>query len=883
MRIFQRQSNTLKSFQVFVLILSVLFISPGIFDACQVYAMEQIPVTSSQTTISATDQQTVSDGDQPSSDVEQGQGDTASIAKGSTVTIDQKVPGLFADTLQAVQNVTNSTKIVINETAGAVKTDVTNLITGEQMSKLEKVLWGIGKAVIPTLAVIAFAATVACPVTWLVVGAIAVGAIAGGGMSYLADLRANNFKEDAKKKTSIDMVRDASIAAVTNAVAAPFTLVGGSLVAQAGKFTLTNLAKSAALQGATTFVSTAASKTAGGLTKKAWHKMYYKNDVKIAAKQTELNDLLKKYESGTGEISDADLEKMKTLQTDIDTLAKTDYEMKDWKKDIETGLVSGVIGGCLGGAATHLASQTKIAQVASQKLFQNTSQAGTLANLVVSNPFNYANGAAKAQISKNYITDDINKLVAQRDALPEDSPAREYYNGQIEAMQAKADGIDIWKQGKDAMINSLIINSASTGVTLAKAHLYDIPKAKQQAVDSDYQSQNPDWKKANDAKTAYIAKKGASPKKSDFKTTAEYNAAKTKYDSDLTTLKGSWKTLEKAAKITDKLPENQELVTNISQNYDKNKTIQQKIELARIYGPEAYKQARVDLVKDQGTVETWKDGKVSFVIRENGEIKKRIQLDPDDVQGSLNTKLGKMVDDTIKLEYAASAQAAQDTIDGMNQKLKDFDDLENGTGKLETWKDGTRHYVVRDQGKLVKNIKIDSKYKNWKSDPQVRAIEAQAYTVKPSTFKANYVKKELDDLKSQGLSTAEIKVRTSDIVKQADTAMVNNFGGSYFDCLKHEVFASQLGKAKFDGNYNVGSKTWDIIKAQPLQVRKKMLNEYIKTVNTGISDQFNDNIDTGNDYSDKFLETFMSKASNSILTTTASGVESALSTQINEF
>jgi ribosomal protein L24E len=885
-RKFIGHSKIIKSLQIFILSLSLLFVSPGIFDAFQVYAQEPVNVSSGDpgntgntvntgTAGSAVSGSAAGSAGSETAQIKDGQSDTAKIAKGGVVTIDQKVPGIFAETLDAFKSVADSTAVVATSTADAVKTDVTNLVTGKDMSKLEKVLWSIGKAVVPTLAVIAFAATVACPVTWLVVGAIAVGAVAGGGMSFLADMRANNFKEEGSKKATMDMVRDASIAAVSNAVAAPFTLVGGSLVAQAGKFTLTSLAKSAALQGATSFASTVASKTAGGLTKKAWYKHYYHNDDKIAAKQQELNTLLSKYENTTGDISQSDLDKMMELQSDIDALAKTDYKLKDWTKDVETGLISGVIGGCLGGAATHLAAQTTIARAASQKIFQNTGQAGTLANLVVSNPFNFATGAATAQVDKNFISKDIKELEAKRDALPADSPARKFYDDQIAGLQNKTDSINIWKSGTDTMLNSLVVNSASLGVSVAKARLYDIPKAKKSAVTADYQDNNPDWKSANDAKNAYLVKKGTPPKKADFKTASEYKAAKAAYDTELSSLKTNWKGLEKTAKVNDKLPENKELFKSMSSNYDQNKAIQQKIEMARIYGHDAYKKARMDVIKDQGEIETWEDGTVSFVMREDGQFKKRITLDPDDVQGSLDSKLGSMVDDTIKLEYSASSQAAQKSIDNMNKKLKDFEDLENGSGKLETWKDGSRHYVVRDKGKITKNVKIDPKYNDWKKDPQIRAIEAQAYTVKPSAFKANYVKKELDSLRAQGYTESQIKAQTPDIVKQADSAMVGNFGGSYFDCLKHEVLASELSKAKYDGNYNALGKTWQIIKSQPAQVRKKLLNEYIKTVNSEINSQITDSVDTGNEYSDKFLETFLTGASS---TATSTAVDQAGST-----
>ncbi|PKK89818.1 MAG: hypothetical protein CVV64_12400 [Candidatus Wallbacteria bacterium HGW-Wallbacteria-1] len=866
-----------RALMTFILSVSILLISPGILENFDAFARE-LPVSAdavapiadpSSTTppavskLADTGAQTAGGGTS-ASDAAQ----TVRITPGSVVTIDQKIPDLKAKPVGGVvAAAADTTRNVTSKVVTAVKSDVGNIISGKEMSKLEKILWSIGKAVVPTIAVIAFAATVACPVTWLVVGTIAIGALAGGGMSLLADWRANHFKEDGKKKASVDMFRDASIAAVTNAVAAPFTLIGGSLVAQAGKFTMLNVAKSAALQGATSFVSGVASKAAGGATLNLWDKNYYKKGEQAEKKQAELDAMLSKYEQGTGDIPPEELARMEELMAEIDELKKGTYDTDDFKKDVSGSAVDGVIGGFLGGIGTHFAANTKIAKRASMALFKNTKNAGSVAQVVVSNPFNFASGASKARIEQVLIEDDIKDMQKQRDALPADSPARKFYDSKINILTKQRDDIDIWRAGTDQMVNSLITNSVGLGVSVAKTRLYDIPKAKKAAVNQDYRKENGEWQKAGDAKSAYLTRKGSAPKRADFANDADFDAAVAQHRQEVASLKSDWKSAEKAAVASDKLPENKAVRDEISKRYDTNKAIDERLEIARIYGDEAYKKARVELVKENGKVETWKDGRKVFVIREKGKIKKRIELDPNDPDGSLNAKLDDIVTQSIKSEYAQKVVSTQKSIDDMEAKMKDYQNLKEN-GKLETWSDGTRHFIVRNEkGQMTRNITINPKVKNWQNDPQIKQIEAAGLTVKPSAYKAAIVQKRIAELKTNGASDAEIRSATAGFVKDADTAMVQNFGGSMWDCVKHEALAGQLSKVQFDGmgTSTLKTKISSLLSKQPDAIRKGLVNEYVKEVNAGINEELTPHVATGSSYGDKALKSLIER---SVTTTT---------------
>lgn len=893
-----------RALYAFVLTFCLLFVSPGIFDAI---ALAVVPPVATGTALSlGFGSDSVSSPDQPnsvnpastvgtpassqsassrsgsvapadgivaagaavtanSSVPDEGKGTSATIAKGQMVTIDQKVPSLKASPINSVVNGTVGTvKDVAGAAVDTVATDVKNLITQKEMSRFEKIFWGVAKAVVPTLAVIAFAATVACPVTWLVVGSIAIGALAGGGMSLLGDARENMFRSDENKKSTMEMVRDASISAVANGVAAPFTLVGGSIVAQAGKFTITSVMKTAALSGATAFASGVASKGAGGLTKKAWNDLYFKNGEKMAAKESELQTLLSKYkDSKSGDVPPEDLDKMMALQQDIEKLRKQDYTLDDFTKDVKTSAIDGVIGGFLGGAATHLAGSTKIARAASMKVFKDTAHAGQIAQVVVSNPFNFASGAAKAQVDKDMLSKQIGDLAKERDKYPEGSASRAFYDLKIGAATQQRDSIDILERGKSDMLNALVVNGAGLGISALKTRAWDLPRARKKAVSTEYESQNPEWKKANDAKGDYVTARDNPPKKADFATTAEYEAALSAHKTRVAGLRDGWKSQEKLARISDDNPANQALKKELLSSYDQNKNLEQRLEMARIFGEESYRKANVELIKERGKIEEWKNGKTFFVIREKGKIQRRIELDPADPQGSLTRELDKLVTANIRVEYGQKAAAQAAKAKTMEEKLKDFTDLSDGRGKVETWNDGSRHYIVRnDKGKIETNIKIDPRYGDWKQQPEIKRIEAAGYTVKPSTYKATLVDRRISELKSQGLSDAEIRSATPQIVKDADQAMLAQFGGSWIETVKHEAVASQLATIKYDGNVSGGvarERVTQMLMSQPEKYRRALISSYMNDVNKGIKDSVVPLVDTGQEFGDDLLKTVLDK------------------------
>lgn len=110
----------------------------------------------------------------------------------------------------------------------------------KQMSKFEEIAWSIGKALLPTLAVMAFSAAAVCPLAWVVVGAVAIGAATSGILTFAYENRKNQFRSESEKKSQDKIWREVSIQAAISGVMAPFNMLTAGMVQAVGPLTMKN-------------------------------------------------------------------------------------------------------------------------------------------------------------------------------------------------------------------------------------------------------------------------------------------------------------------------------------------------------------------------------------------------------------------------------------------------------------------------------------------------------------------------------------------------------------------------------------------------------------------------------------------------------------------
>ena len=150
--------------------------------------------------------------------------------------------------------------------------------TKKKMSAFENISWLVARSLLPTVAVMAFSAAIACPLAWVIIGSIIVGAATAGVVTFGYEMRKNHFRAKGKKQGMDKILRQVSIMAAINGAMAPFQLATAGLVSAVGPATI----KSVVSAGAKTFAVQAASKAviygSKGAVMNAWYKHYYNYD-----------------------------------------------------------------------------------------------------------------------------------------------------------------------------------------------------------------------------------------------------------------------------------------------------------------------------------------------------------------------------------------------------------------------------------------------------------------------------------------------------------------------------------------------------------------------------------------------------------------------------
>jgi hypothetical protein len=168
----KRKAIILRKILGIVLMFTVLGISPGIFDAAQAYASPPPPMTANEAK--------TAEADNPFQ-IEINPEKQMEAAKEAIADAEKKDAVLAA--------------------AAAKK----------KMSTFEDVCWLVARSLLPTVAVMAFSAAVACPLAWLVVGSILIGSATAGIITFGYEMRKNSFREEGQKQSMDKILRTVSI------------------------------------------------------------------------------------------------------------------------------------------------------------------------------------------------------------------------------------------------------------------------------------------------------------------------------------------------------------------------------------------------------------------------------------------------------------------------------------------------------------------------------------------------------------------------------------------------------------------------------------------------------------------------------------------------
>ena len=648
----------------------------------------------------------------------------------------------------------------------------------KQMSKFEEIAWSIGKALLPTLAVMAFSAAVVCPLAWVVVGAVAIGATTSGILTFAYENRKNQFRSESEKKSQDKIWREVSIQAAISGVMAPFNMLTAGMVQAVGPMTMKTIIQTAAKAGAVSFLGSTVSNVTKGAVTNLWYNHYYNYD----EREKELKSTIASLEAKATR-TEAEDQQLAAALKELDTITKEKYTLDNFRKDEKKALVSAGISGVLGGIAGRYAAETDWAKTASSKIFGTVSKANMVSNAVVSNPFAFAAGAANAAVDKKEILNQIEYNRMQQLKYEKGSAAWQYYENKIADLEEAYKSISLSEAGKQALINNAAMQAAIVGTSVAKTRIWDLPSQKRAKVQQAYEEESAEWKKANEVRQELELMKYRRPVASDYATKAEYSKALREYVGELNSLRNDYNKAKVEATAAQSSAAGQARMKEIEQQVSTTIEHNRQAELARALGYESY---------------------VDFKMKELAKDPINADLTPSELRH--------------KAEYAV--------LDGYNTAAKDSavklaqmeEKLErqnmNLVGKLERGEDG-KHYVVvtddngntvmrqlykgGDGASLVSRIKGGSpaELKEAEINNVVRQAYSQSAMVKPTSFRNEYVSMRVNQMRAEGMTEQQIDAQLSGIVNEANTKMVSTYGG-WQNVAKAEILAEGLARAKYE-------------------------------------------------------------------------------------
>lgn len=657
----------------------------------------------------------------------------------------------------------------------------------KEMSKAEEIAWTIGKALLPTLAVMAFSAAVVCPLAWVVVGAVAVGATAAGAMTLGYELRKNSFRSEGEKKSMDKIWRDVTIAAAVNGAMAPFSMATAGIAQAIGPVTAKTIVQTAAKAGAVSFLGSTVSNVTKGAVTNLWYNHYYNYD----QKEKVLKNRIETLENIKNRTPEQEALLVECLN-ELDTISKEKYTWDSFRKDEKKALVSAGISGVLGGAAAKFGAEADWAKIVSSKLFGSTAKSAMVSNAVISNPFAFATGAAVAGVDKQELLNQIKYNRMLQEKYAKGTPAWNYYENKINDLAEAYKNTNLIEAGKKAMISNAAMQTAIVGTSLAKTRLWDLPSAKRKQIQQTYEEQDPDFQKVGEIRAKLEKMRADQPVLSDFSTKKEYSAALRAYAKEMNNLRTEYQKALVVASNAQKQPENQARIKEITGQVTKEIEYNRQSELAKALGTESY---------------------LEFKLKE-------LQRNPEN--GNLSAEeLKSKAQVEIRQEFAANAKANAEKLAYLEAKMKRTDlDLK---GDVERGNDGKLYVVIRDadgnyvrqrpyQGgegaywfdKLTKSSPAE--LKQAEIDRLIKEAYNSAAMVKPSQIRNEYVNMKVNELRSQGLNDTQIDKQLGKIVNEANDRMLANYGGSWQTATKAEILASGLEKARYDDGASPGLK-----------------------------------------------------------------------------
>lgn len=666
----------------------------------------------------------------------------------------------------------------------------------KQMSLVEQVAWGVARSIIPTAAVLVLASLVAMPLSMLVVGSIAIGAVTSAALTYFYERRMNTFRE--KKKTNMEILRDVTVSAVADGIMAPFTMATAGLASTFGKagakVIIANAARGAALQlGGQTISSGAA-----GLVKRAWAKNYFHYDEQIQTLQKEADSLIANHSKpGDPPITQVEKDRLATISNMIADMKAQDYTMEDFQKDFKRAALSSVISGVIGTSAAGIAASSKPASLASLKLFGDTSHAGAIANWVTSNPVAFIQGSSRAVLEKHFITQDIGEAVAVRDRYQKGTAAYQYYDQQVQRLQTQHESINPLKKGLEATVVNFAVQSVSLGVSLGKEKLIDAPRRDRAAINERYKEQSAEWKKASDfrEKVTEFSEKNQ-PRPENYTDINKYIKDKLAYNRQLAKLEKEACRLEVTAAESQNLSANKEAFEKVTQEYYRDKQLDRNLEYARIMGQENYLKA--------------------FKVKLRSQDEKYASMADDELTAFAKTEIASQ--NKIALERA------QKDLDALNAKLDSYRAIKNPNGRNVNPPEAIKE-VLEGKRELT--------------SAEARAIEFQAAKISPSAYKAKLVNYEIAKMRVNGASDSQILSASDTIYARAEDQMLKKYGG-WSSVMYYEMSAKQLSNLKYsdDGTSSLKGTLFKLIgKEVPQKVEAGFVDHYRTEVNSAIRDQ----------------------------------------------
>jgi hypothetical protein len=652
----------------------------------------------------------------------------------------------------------------------------------KEMGRVEKLAWTIGKALLPTLAVMAFGAAVACPLAWIVVGSVVIGAATAGITTFAYEKRMNQFREEGKKKADDKIWRDVSIAAAVEGAMAPFSMLSAGFVKAVGPTTVKSIVTAAAKVGATQFVGGTISNLARGGVTNLWYNHYYNYDEEEKSLKNELDQL----KSLKNPSADQEYRIVEIMQR-LDSLEKEKYTKDNFLKDQKKTAVSAAISGVLGGAATQIASNQNWAKIASDKLFKSPKNSGMVARAVVSNPFAFVSGSANAVMQKREIDQEIEKCRRLQSEFPEGSPVHGYYEDKIGGLEKAREQINVMASGKNAMINNMAVQSAGLTVAVARARLWDLPHARREQIDKKMKEKMPEWQQAQKIKAKADALRSNPPRRENYSSREAYRQAIANHKQAVSSLDNQYKAAKVIAVDSESSLEGKALREQLAAQVDAEIDLRRRTDLAKSLGDEEYLKFKME------------------------EIKKRSESEG---QTMSDEEIRNLAVKEFKQEYEAAAKSSASKLAKMEEKLTLRKDKEELEGKIITDENGKKYVVLEDGAgneryrRAIEEPKVTWYNKFFQKDPAERELreiaaaqriaDAGGAMVKPSEYRSSYVDMKVNELKAQGYTNDQVNAQMGSIVSEADSAMLNTFGGSWSSAVQAEMLSAGLSRAKYN-------------------------------------------------------------------------------------